>query len=489
MAKSTVYPYGTNGELPSSLGLVDDLTTGGVNKALTAEQGKVIGDIIVNGTWEGIDTASITVQTYALGNTTWLLNPSHGYGKHIVVPVTPGDTYKFKPTTTGGTTGNFYSWLTSAYVVPTSSSNIPYVSGYGRLWTEDSAGWRQLTAPEGAAYLCLNIQNGDNGVSTWEVSKLQEQSLKERVDGHDVDIEDIKSEIAAIESSSHTIPAGLTKRDYNGEVYSFSNGHKIAFQWVLTFSDSEARAWAQGGACYGDYYFQFRNNNSQMFVYDLAGATLLEKVSIPSGSRGFVSNCHCNTVNFGQEFFDTSDEFPLLYVSTGYASGEYTGAIVYRVQRTEDSEGVSSFSLTLVQTIKIPGTEWTEFLTAGAFCLVRASGSKSGFHRFKMPKLSDGDVTLEYENALNYFPVDPPQYTTGSGQGELYYNGKVFFVSGIPNTQSVNWFFVIDLATGIYETAFDMFPYNSNEPESVFIWQENLCIAFRNQILKVYFER
>lgn len=48
MSNQTVYPYGTNGELPSSIGLINDLTTGGVNKALTAEQGKVIGDIITD---------------------------------------------------------------------------------------------------------------------------------------------------------------------------------------------------------------------------------------------------------------------------------------------------------------------------------------------------------------------------------------------------------------------------------------------------------
>lgn len=40
MANKTVYPYGTDGELPSSIGLINDLTTGGVNKALTAEMGK-----------------------------------------------------------------------------------------------------------------------------------------------------------------------------------------------------------------------------------------------------------------------------------------------------------------------------------------------------------------------------------------------------------------------------------------------------------------
>ena len=46
MANKAVYPYGTEGKLPSSIGLVNDLKTGGVNNALTAEQGKVIGEAI-----------------------------------------------------------------------------------------------------------------------------------------------------------------------------------------------------------------------------------------------------------------------------------------------------------------------------------------------------------------------------------------------------------------------------------------------------------
>lgn len=46
MANTTVYPYGTGGQLPSSIGLVNDLTTGGVDKALTAEMGKYIGERI-----------------------------------------------------------------------------------------------------------------------------------------------------------------------------------------------------------------------------------------------------------------------------------------------------------------------------------------------------------------------------------------------------------------------------------------------------------
>lgn len=48
MANQTVYPYGTDGELPSSIGLINDLTTGGVDKALTAQQGVVIGQRLAN---------------------------------------------------------------------------------------------------------------------------------------------------------------------------------------------------------------------------------------------------------------------------------------------------------------------------------------------------------------------------------------------------------------------------------------------------------
>lgn len=43
MANHTVYPYGTGGSLPSSIGIINDTVTGGVDKALSAEQGKVIG--------------------------------------------------------------------------------------------------------------------------------------------------------------------------------------------------------------------------------------------------------------------------------------------------------------------------------------------------------------------------------------------------------------------------------------------------------------
>ena len=48
MANTTIYPYGTNGQLPSSIGVINDLTTGGADKALSAEMGKVLKGLIDN---------------------------------------------------------------------------------------------------------------------------------------------------------------------------------------------------------------------------------------------------------------------------------------------------------------------------------------------------------------------------------------------------------------------------------------------------------
>ena len=44
MADITINPFGTGGELPTNIGIVNDLDTGGADKALSAAQGKKLGD-------------------------------------------------------------------------------------------------------------------------------------------------------------------------------------------------------------------------------------------------------------------------------------------------------------------------------------------------------------------------------------------------------------------------------------------------------------
>lgn len=46
MSNTTIYPYGTDGELPASVGIINDLVTGGADKALSAQQGVVLRGLI-----------------------------------------------------------------------------------------------------------------------------------------------------------------------------------------------------------------------------------------------------------------------------------------------------------------------------------------------------------------------------------------------------------------------------------------------------------
>lgn len=55
MANKTVYPFGANGQLPSSIGIINDRYTGGADNAWSAEQGKLLC-LQVNG--ESVEVAS-----------------------------------------------------------------------------------------------------------------------------------------------------------------------------------------------------------------------------------------------------------------------------------------------------------------------------------------------------------------------------------------------------------------------------------------------
>lgn len=70
MANTTVYPFGTGGSLPASVGIINDLTTGGADKALSAEMGKVLGTAVGNPAEEKQLVATHTYQSATIDQTT-----------------------------------------------------------------------------------------------------------------------------------------------------------------------------------------------------------------------------------------------------------------------------------------------------------------------------------------------------------------------------------------------------------------------------------
>lgn len=244
---------------------------------------------------------------------------------------------------------------------------------------------------------------------------------------------------------------------------------------------------AQGGDCWGDYFFQFVSHNSRVRIYDLSLKTLVQTLYIPTSERGFVSNCHCNTVCFGTEYFDAEDLFPLVYVSTGYASEGYTGALVYRI--TKNAKGL--FSISLVQTIKFPKdeTSWTEFIPAGDYAYLCYT-SQRAIYKVEMPKLKVGDTTIGPESAIDFyqFKPQPDWLSTSRNQDRLFYQGKIVYVSGVPASHEASAFVVLNLEQREREIIVDFKEKGlTGEPESIFVWQGDLCVAFTDRIVKLDF--
>ena len=255
----------------------------------------------------------------------------------------------------------------------------------------------------------------------------------------------------------------------------------IEYNDIISF---DGRRMSQGGDCWGDYLFQFVANNSMVRIYDLSLKTLVQTLTIPASQRGFVSNCHSNTVCFGTEYYDSEDLFPLIYVSTGYAANGYTGALVYRITQ---HNGI--FFITLVQTLKFPveKSSWTEFVPGNEFAYLCYTSERI-IYKVKMPKLKDGDIIIGREDAIETYQFSPqPNWMASSrNQDRIFHQGKILVISGVPPSEACV-LFVLNLETQERERIIDLKKSGlTSEPESIFIWQGDVCVAFVDKIVRLY---
>lgn len=256
----------------------------------------------------------------------------------------------------------------------------------------------------------------------------------------------------------------------------------LEFEELLPIEKAHASL-SQGGDCWGDYFFQFGTNNTIVRIYDLALNTFVKRIYVPVNQKGFVSNCHSNTVNFGTEYFAPDDLFPLIYVSTGYSSDGYSGALAYRITKNTLGE----FSVSLVQTLKFPNrkSSWTEFVPAGDYAYLCYTGEQV-IYKFAMPKLADGDLILNPADALETFHFSAPPAFMGNSrnQDRLFWQGKIVFITGLSTGFSGLVF--LNLEKREWERIIN-FKKNglTSEPESIFVWQGDLCVAFKDRIVRL----
>ena len=237
---------------------------------------------------------------------------------------------------------------------------------------------------------------------------------------------------------------------------------------------------SQGGDCWGDYFFQFWSNNRLVRVFDLSRKEMVQTIYIPESQRGFISDCHCNVVCFGTEYYDPEDPFPLIYVSTGYTSEDgYAGALAYRI--TQDQ---GKFSITLVQTIKLKTGSWTEFIPAGDDAFICHTGPRI-IYKVKMPRWEEGDVVLDPKSAIDTYKFSPQQFSSRNQDRSLY-QGRIAVASGVPGSQEKSVLIVLNLEEQERERIYNFTESGlEKESESIFVWRDELCVAFVDRIVKL----
>lgn len=208
----------------------------------------------------------------------------------------------------------------------------------------------------------------------------------------------------------------------------------------------------QDGAIYGDYLFRFANDGN-CFVYSLNEQKQIAEFCI---NKTDLLKPHSNSVAFGTERYDETDEFPLLYTNiyNNYAKQDVRlegVCCVYRITRDGNA-----FAGTLVQVIRIgfvedrelwkslPGNE--DVRSYGNFVpdifrgklyafLMRDREHVTRYFSFRLPRLADGEycekwgvkvVTLQKEDILSQFDDEYMHYM----QGACAYDGRIYSAEG-----------------------------------------------------------
>lgn len=154
MANQTVYPFGTGGNLPSSVGIINDLTTGGADKALSAEMGKVLNGL--PGAEEVFDLSTLTKYAFTISsNGTWTQATGGSSARSVIVDLT--NVVNIKITMDGS--GGVIAFLKSVNMV--SGGAVDFSSSYTSRISLNNNTTTEYSKPYDANFLYVAANNTD----------------------------------------------------------------------------------------------------------------------------------------------------------------------------------------------------------------------------------------------------------------------------------------------------------------------------------------
>jgi len=316
---------------------------------------------------------------------------------------------------------------------------------------------------------------------------------------------------------------------YDGERINVGNSLK----WELVANSTHASA-LQGGAAYGDYYFQFHGQNNKngsgqpVLFYGVEIFNLKTGKKIQEILLGFDILKHNNAVTFSDVYYDANDSLPLIYASQENANARY--CTVYRITNTGDQD--EPFALTMVQVIKLPPVAEANYyypncyvdgnkLIYGGFSNVDTT--KYIYEVYPLPAISGGDtlnigtiqitddgygepgtaqgytlsdgsvvkandndsgntikaVYLDHTEVISTFTISKVNPYTGNNattQGGVAKDGMLYVTFGSENNAVLK---AVDVATGQVRSTINLVALGLNhEPETAFIYNYQLGVGF-----------
>ena len=264
--------------------------------------------------------------------------------------------------------------------------------------------------------------------------------------------------------------------------------------------------WHQSSANYGKYLFMVQDKLMGITLYDLEQKKPLFHLSLaPNKELNFAGGVlyHCNNSNFGVEFYDKADMFPLLYISQRQVKeGMRALLTVFRIlPHFGKGSEIDSFSIECVQKIYLPTmTEKNRLGTPNVaidhakktmVTYSRYNDPKSEFNqmgrisRIKLPSLRNANgeiqktVYLNDEDIMDSF--DTGWKMTYAQGGFVHGNLLVMGHRGPTNPTYVH---VINLKTHKVEGTTNIYPMGfHDEPEGVFMYRGQVMISSVNKKL------
>ena len=266
-------------------------------------------------------------------------------------------------------------------------------------------------------------------------------------------------------------------------------GERIKLDNSFDFSIYASNGMAgQSGACFGDYLFIVTDRLTKVACYNLKSKAMLYTLTTGITSE---TSWHCNQTSFSTKYYDSADMFPVMYISMQNGSDGRCQALGYRIIPTLTDGEISSFTIELAQTVKLPVMTDQNCLGNVNITFDTQNGhmwgygrnnnseadnyNKAMFARFAIPELSESEVVLEDSDILEAFPDD---WSMLYAQGGFIRNGKLVIMQGYQNAGFI-YCRVIDLyCAKRMVSLIDLLANGfTQEPEGVFFYNGKIMTS------------